>query len=174
MLLHPKNTTQEEQQMEAYISTYGLYNTGSPKGDWFDLDLYDDQEELDDALEVFFDGIDDDPEYMYQDFEGFPDSYYNESGLSSEFWEYKEMVNDGVDKDMLAAGAELGIPLGSIQDAYRGEFDTVAEFANDWLDGTGELDDDSVLARYFDYEKYGRDLAMDFSEFNGHYFLTDW
>jgi hypothetical protein len=46
--------------------------------------------------------------------------------------------------------------------------------AEAWLDGSGELDQSSLLACYFDYSKFGRDLALDFvSERVGRY-TTVW
>ena len=57
-----------------------------------------------------------------------------------------------------------------VEDSYSGQFDSDEEFAEDLLDSTGDLDRDSLLARYFDIEKFARDLMYDYVELDGYYF----
>jgi len=52
------------------------------------------------------------------------------------------------------------------EDAYMGHYDSQEAFAQELLEGTGQLDSDSILSRYFDLEAYTRDLFYD-------YFMTD-
>lgn len=65
------------------------------------------------------------------------------------------------------------LDLDDMRSHYIGEFSSDTEVAEHIVDETGLLSEipDSV-ARYFDYEAYGRDLDMggDVWSFNGHYF----
>lgn len=52
-----------------------------------------------------------------------------------------------------------------------GRFDSDTDLAYDYVENAGVLDGVPLnLQNYFDYEKFGRDLAMDFSEDGGYYF----
>ena len=53
------------------------------------------------------------------------------------------------------------------EDAYAGSWGSDEEFAAEMLDSSGELDDDSILSRYFDYKAYARDLMYDFFTVDG-------
>lgn len=58
-------------------------------------------------------------------------------------------------------------------DAYSGQYDTAEDFARELLEGTGELNGDSLLSRYFDYESYTRDLFYDYTiTDSGHVFRS--
>lgn len=45
-------------------------------------------------------------------------------------------------------------------DDYQGEWDSEQAYAENLLDDIGELKDDSLASRYFDYEAFTRDLFM--------------
>lgn len=48
----------------------------------------------------------------------------------------------------------------SFQDRYSGEWRSAEEWAEDYIESTGQLDANNPLASYFDYERYARDCAM--------------
>lgn len=50
--------------------------------------------------------------------------------------------------------------LSSFQDNYCGEWDSERAYAENLVDDLGDLDPDSFLARYFDYEAFARDLFI--------------
>lgn len=65
------------------------------------------------------------------------------------------------------------VDLESFRDAYAGKFDSWADFAESLIDEQGVLQEvPAELARYFDYESYGRDLRLggDAYEASGFYF----
>ena len=69
------------------------------------------------------------------------------------------------------AGMKLGLQIDNISDAYAGHFDSNTDLAYDYVENTGLFDGvPESICMYFDHESFGRDLAMDYSEFNGHYF----
>lgn len=63
-----------------YCGTYGKYNNGSLAGLWVDLTTFDDKEELFEFLHRLH-ADEEDPEFMFQDFENFPRKFYSESGF---------------------------------------------------------------------------------------------
>ena len=57
------------------------------------------------------------------------------------------------------------------QDSYEGQYDSWEEFAEQLVDSLGYLGEmPQYLRNYFDYEKFGRDLQHDYSEYEGFYF----
>lgn len=61
--------------------------------------------------------------------------------------------------------------------AYCGEYDSVTAYAESWVDDTGMLADvPENIARYFDYEAFGRDMELggDITEHNGYIFNNHW
>jgi len=158
-----------------YVGTYAKYNNGSLAGAWLALDDYADHDEWVEAIaELHKD--ESDPEYMFQDHEGIPEQYISESGLDSDYWDYRELLdNTDLDKEAVDAGLSLGIPLDKLEDAYYGYYEDDTDLAYEYIESTGMLSDvPESLTHYFDYEAFGRDLAMDFSEEEGHYFNNNW
>ena len=159
-------------QAQIYVGTYGQYNNGSLHGAWIELtdkeSFYEDIKKLHKKEH--------DPEYMFQDWEYIPDQFICESGLNDEFWDYLELLETShLDQEIIDAGLSLDIPLESIEDAYYGTFDSNTDLAYDYIESTGMLSElPESIARYFDYESFGRDLAMDFSESDTHYFNNNY
>lgn len=158
-----------------YVGTYAKYNNGSIDGAWIDLDDHD--------LDSFQEAIhelhkdEEDPEFMYQDWEGIPDEFIGECGFNlKEFFEYLEVVTTSyLDDEVFEAGMDLGIPYESIEDAYYGQFNSFEDLAYEYVESTGLLHDvPESIKMYFDYQSFGRDLAMDFSESDGHYFMDNY
>jgi len=60
-----------------------------------------------------------------------------------------------------------------MRDSYIGEYSSDQDMAEEYISGTGLLDDaPEFLARYFDYESFARDLMHDIFEVSGHYFRS--
>jgi antirestriction protein len=88
--------------MQIYVGTYAKYNNGDITGEWLDLSNYSSYDEFIDACKELHND-EEDPELMFQDYEGFPASYYNESYISPELWDYIDAINSGYDADAIAA-----------------------------------------------------------------------
>lgn len=160
-----------------YVGTYAKYNNGSIEGAWVRLDQFEDAEEFEAyCRELHKD--EEDPEFMLQDFENFPEIFYSESGLDDDIWEFLRLDED--DRAMLEAFHEcFGHSEGTIEDArnaYYGQFDSDEDMAWDLLEGTGDLNEIPERLRfYFDVEKYARDLMIsDLSSSNNYYFFNNW
>lgn len=117
-----------------------------------------------------------DPEFMMQDFEGFPRSLYSESGNLEAIYEYVDFCRDSyLDQDVIDAGLELDIPLESIEEAYVGSFENDEDFAYDMAEQCGAIEHDAKWPNnHIDWESAARDLMQDYNEQDGHYFSNHW
>jgi antirestriction protein len=127
-----------------YVGTYGKYNNGDLTGKWLDLEDYADKEDfLEACKELHKDEAD--PEFMFQDYEGFPEKYYGESGLSEKLWDWLEM--DEEDREILEVyqdeviGSGGEVTLKQAQEAFRGKFKSETDWAVEYIDGMGGLGD---------------------------------
>lgn len=60
-----------------------------------------------------------------------------------------------------------------IKEDYCGHFERATDLAYDRVEESGMLSDvPEYIAMYFDYEAYGRDLAIEMWEHDGHYFYS--
>lgn len=128
-----------------YVGTYNKYNNGSIAGKWVKLSQFSDAAKfLEYCAELHND--EEDPEFMYQDFEGFPDSFYSEAMLESDLqklFDFIDLSDD--DREMLemyceATGEDIGeLDVRSAQDAFHGTADSEAEFAERIAEETGDI-----------------------------------
>lgn len=123
-----------------YVGTYKKYNEGSIDGQWMNLDDYKDKDAfLKAANDLHKD--EEDPELMFQDYEGFPEQFYNESSVPDELWDWIALSED--QKEMLAAYLEVN-PDGDIKDAeekFLGKGKNEEDVAYDLIDGSGGIDE---------------------------------
>lgn len=76
-----------------YVGTYHQYNGGSIFGKWFDLTDFDDEDEFYDACRALH-AAEDDPEFMFQDWEGIPSQFASESSVKWAFIEAFRQAKD--------------------------------------------------------------------------------
>jgi len=153
-----------------YVGTYSKYNNGSIGGAWVDLTKFSNEEEFLDHCKVLHKD-EEDPELMYQDFEGFPREYYAESALSNDLWEWLALDDD--DKEILEAYIECYGQNGTIdeaRDAFVGQYDSDIDFTMEWLEMCGDIPKDLPSIIHIDWESTARDLMMDFNNHNRFYF----
>lgn len=161
--------------IQVYVGTYAKYNNGSIQGKWLDLSAYNDETEFLEACAALH-SDESDPEFMFQDYEGFPSEFYSESGLSADLWDWLALSDD--DREVLTAfiecvGSHYGATLEMAQEAYRGEYASEIDFAYDFVEDCGFLKEcPTELRDYFDYEAYARDLFLNgYSLIDGKVFL---
>ncbi len=53
-----------------------------------------------------------------------------------------------------------GVDTDAFQDRFKGEFDSLEAWAEDWFDQTGELEKMGSLASYFYYERWAKDCEL--------------
>ena len=148
-----------------YVGTYAKYNDGSLDGKWVDLTEYNTYEEFVDACRELH-SDEDDPEFMVQDYENFPEKWYHEAGLPTEE-EFDKINEFYMMDDSKKEAYEVFVNytgLDSIEDfeeAYEGLFDSPQDFGYYAIDTWGIPDDPES---YIDYEAFGRDLTMDWHQ----------
>jgi antirestriction protein len=145
-----------------YVGTYAKYNSGSIQGAWLDLEDYSDKEAFLEACKELHKD-ESDPELMFQDFEGFPRSFYSESSVSDELFAYLELDED--DRKLLDVYREGVRDDGTIEqarDAFMGSgYSNESDWAAQWLEETGGLEGvPKHLENYIDFESYARDARL--------------
>ena len=159
--------------MRIYVGTYAKYNDGNLFGKWLDLEDYTDRDDFYKACaELHAD--EEDPEFMFQDWEGIMSNMINESYVSPECWSlldaYEKYDEDAVNAYCYCFGEWNE---NDFNERYRGKYDSWEHMAEELLEDTGELNRiPESLRYYFDYEKYANDLRIggDFIEQDGYYF----
>lgn len=159
--------------MRVYVGTYAKYNSGSTQGAWLDLSDYTDRDDFYVACAELHPD-EDDPEFMFQDWEDIPSSLIGESSISPECWELLEAY-DEFDEGAVNAYCHLfgEWDKDKFQDCYRGEFSSWEDMVEQLLEDTGELNQiPEHLRNYFDYQAYARDMRLggDICEHDGHFF----
>lgn len=155
------NTTEQTNAVRIYVGTYAKYNSGSIKGAWLDLEDYADRDAFYEACrELHKDEAD--PELMFQDFEGFPRSFYNESNVPEELFAWLELDTD--DRELLAVyqdNVEGDADIDKARDAFAGKYESEADWAEQFLEETGGLEQvPETLRNYIDFEAYARDARL--------------
>lgn len=150
-----------------YVGTYAKYNDGSIDGKWIDLTKYNTYEDFVQACQELH-ADEEDPEFMVQDYENFPEKWYHEGGLPTEeefnkINEYYMMDDDHKEAYEAFVNHTGLVSMEDFEDAYVGKFDSAEDFAYSMIedlgwDGIGSEN----LEMYFDYDSFGRDLMYDF------------
>lgn len=158
-----------------YVGTYKKYNEGSLFGQWLDLTEYADKAEFLQACAGLH-ADEEDPEFMFQDWEGINDKYISESSISDDFFEFQANTAD-FDEDKLAAYETFISVFGNddistFEDSFQGAYDSEEDFTYQLVEDCGYLANvPATVANYFDYEKFSRDLFMsDYHYDNGFVF----
>jgi antirestriction protein len=87
---HATSVYGEHAGIWVYVGTYHKYNCGSIEGRWLCLnDFLDEDQFLSACKELHKD--EEDPELMYQDYEG-PKAFYSESRLDSKVWNSSRLM----------------------------------------------------------------------------------
>lgn len=165
----------EDGNPSVYVGTYGKYNGGSIEGMWVDLTKFDSYEEfIGFCRDLHNDEAD--PELMFQDYEGYPRSWYSESCMGKEIFdkiiEYAQLTDD--EKEAYDAYIDNINAEGSLEDfrdAYLGDWDREVDFAEHIADNLYFEQMNDFCRQYFDFEAFARDLFMcDYTFIDGHVF----
>lgn len=169
------NATETTETVPAvYVGTYAKYNSGSIKGAWIQLEGHDAESFMDACLELHKD--ESDPELMFQDFEGFPRAFYDESSLSTSLWDWIGCTDE--EKEIWSAYVEAfgysydESSLSHAQEACAGQFNSTADFAEEVSGEQFDLNAiPSELLACVDWEHVWRSYyQFDFVEQDGFFF----
>jgi antirestriction protein len=74
------------------------------------------------------------------------------------------------DLDVLSAAVECDVQFSDINEAYNGEYKDDADFAENICEQIGAIPSDLPSYIHIDWDWTAREIMMDYSEANGHYF----
>lgn len=162
-------------EIRGYVANLGKYNEGELVGEWVTFPVYED--EWNEILERI--GISDKPDENWMIYEEyfFPD-WYNHCELDFGEFESLERINevaekveglDYIEEEILDAMVDDGYsPEGALDAIGAGDYvyypdcDNMEDVAYQLVEESGMLAGvDDTIARYFDYEAYGRDLDIE-------------
>lgn len=159
-----------------YVGTYAKYNSGSIEGEWLNLSDYGSREEFYEACaELHSD--EEDPEYMFQDYENIPKSLISESWMSENIFEVRDAIENLNEVERMAfmiwcdnghrdiAKEDAEDLLNSFHDDFIGHYGSDEDFAWEIAEEHPEISDFAM--QYLDIEAYARDL------FTGDYWSHD-
>lgn len=170
---------------EIYVADLAEYNNGRLVGKHLKLSDYSSGAEVMEAIQAILDEQtakdkygEVHEEYAIHDFEGFPRSFYSESMGEKDFdkiYQIAEVANDrGIPIDVLMeAVADFGADEDQIERIAEAYYTSVPasmgnesrDFAYEYIDSIGSITDAvSNPDFYFDYESFGSDARMDYSD----------
>lgn len=164
-----------------YVGTYAKYNSGSIFGMWIDLESVSDAYEFFEVCRALH-SDEADPEFMMQDYQGFPEELYHESMSVDDVEKILAFVElDDNDREMLddycecyGGDATDTDMIDIARERSMGKFDTFQEFADQCADEVLYcMNAPEFCTRYFDYESYARDLKSDYSIGSNGYIFSD-
>jgi len=163
-------TTTTTTTARIYVGTYAKYNDGSIAGAWLDLQDYDDVEEFYTACADLHKD-EEDPEYMFQDYEGFPECYYSESSADSALWSEYFPACDQYGQEVVDAFLSIWSPedLQHLGDSYQGEYSSPADYAESFCSECYNLTGvPSSLLACIDWDQVFEQMGATYQ--NGHVF----
>ena len=154
---------------KVYVSTYKKYNEGSLNGGWLKLSDYSDKASFYEACKKLH-RDENDPEFMFQDYENVPANLIGESWISENFFTLRDAVEKFGDTEQEAffvwcnykshdlSEEDADDLVREFQDEYQGEYDDEEDFAYQIVEECYDLPE--FAKTYFDYKKLSRDLFM--------------
>lgn len=161
-----------------YVGTYGKYNEGSLDGEWVDITEFDTYEDFIDYCHKLH-GDENSAELMFQDFAGFPEIWYSESGMSEETFdkikEFSELDSDkkGAYEAYLTICDEGDDSIDKFEDCYLGYYNSPEDFAEEYFTTNNDIPD--FIINYIDWNAVWRDLNISdgYDYVNGYVFFMN-
>lgn len=162
--------TTTDEAPRIYVASLTDYNAGRLRGVWIDLDGDDPDTLANDAHEtiraMLAEGQQQHPadgpyeEWAVHDFEGFHGFDVSEWCDLEQLARWAVAINEH--GPAVAAYLANGYDLDSFEDDYRGEWDSEADYAEEFARETGAVSDDMAWPLdYIDWERVGRDMFID-------------
>lgn len=158
-----------------YVGTYKKYNEGSLYGDYLKLSDYASKEDFYKTCRKLHKD-EQEPEYMFQDFEDIPRSLIAESWLSDRFFEVRDAIENIIEKQKPfliwcnnghrdLSQEDIDDLIGDFENDYIGHYDSEEDYVRELIEERSDLS--AFAKQYFDYEAYTTDL------FCGEYWCED-
>ena len=153
-------------QFSVYCGTYHKYNSGSLKGKWIDLSDFDSLEEFYEYCSELHND-EQDPEFMFQDWESPIDGLISESHIDERIFDYANM-DEALFDTFLAYCDAVGVDYATPSKA-ESNFAGCGDFGDYCYDYFNDQYQDNPLMNYVDWDKVEREFTWDFSfgEVNG-------
>ena len=154
-----------------YVGTYAKYSSGSIFGMWIDLERVSDADEFFEVCRELHKD-ESDPEFMMQDYQGFPEEFYSECMSADAVERVLEYIAlDDDDMEMLedfceCYGGDVTDEdlVEKARESSMGRFDSFRDFSDQCADEEiACMNAPEFCTRYFDYESYARDLKFNYS-----------
>jgi antirestriction protein len=142
-----------------YVGTYAKYNNGSIEGQWMNLEEYSDKETFIAACQELHKD-EEDPELMFQDWEGIPEGMISECHIDQEVFAWLDLDED--ERELLAAYRDNIDQTGTLeqaQEAFVGRASSKEDFAEEFFYSTMRIPKE--LENYIDWSRVVRDLECD-------------
>jgi len=144
-----------------WIASLADYNAGRLLGAWVDLDAMTDSDDLDAEVEKMLERSKEEnaEEYAVHDYNGIPNEIVTKLGEWPDWDELLEIVEALNEHGDAVVEAAMGcrIPIADISDAYRGTFNTQAEFGMDYAENNMEIPD--AIRQFIDYAAIAHDAT---------------
>ena len=154
-------------EASVYVGTYRKYNEGLLLGKWLNLSNYADKEEFYTACKELHQD-EEDPEFMFQDYENIPNGLISECWISDNLFEVLEAFED-MDESQKEpfliwcnnghhslSEEDINELISSFENDYIGQYDSEEDFGRELIEDRDDLID--FAKQYFDYKAYARDL----------------
>ena len=169
-------------EARVYVGTYAKYNEGSTYGDWLDLDNYDRMWKFLNACKKIHED-EEDPKFMFQDWENIPSELISESELSPAIFELKDLLDEleedpfivwvGDYSDWKEVESDPKKSVEIFRDQYCGEWESERAYAEELFDELYLHGVPSSARSYIDYEAFALDLfRYDYSYIDSYVFRT--
>lgn len=155
--------------MQIYAACLASYNAGRLYGAW--ITPSSDPEAIREDIAAMLAGspAPDAEEYAIHDYDGFPNmgeypSIDEVARMAALFEEFDHIDADDLRAIMDNWHGDVTETADNLRDNFAGIFDTFREYADDAADemlAAHGIKDDSIAARYFDYDAWARDLALE-------------
>ena len=167
-------------EARVYVGTYAKYAGGSIEGAWLNISDYDSLEDFLEACRELHED-EDQPEFMFQDWENIPSELISECGIDGAIFEVQDELYEYEEAPFLAWAEYNGWDIkkdperavDTFRDQYCGEWDSETSYAEQLFDELYLHDIPSYARSYINYEAFARDLFMyDYDHIEGYVFRT--
>jgi len=159
-----EDTLQQDDAPQIYVACLASYNAGRLHGSWIPVETKEQiQEDIQKILRTSQEPFAE--EWAIHDFDGFGGAQLSEYEDFDALVTLKELIEA---HDETLVGALYNYFSGGVeevekvlQDQYLGCFESIEDYAMDYIESTGSLRQlPESLQYYFDYERFARDLEM--------------
>lgn len=154
--------------MKVYVGTYKKYNEGSISGKWIQVDKYHLKGFYNKCAEIHND--EQDPEFMFQDYEGIPSQLISESWIDKRLFDIFDLCLSKDQQESFIKYMEnqnfywddIQEAFDSFTESHQGNYNSLEDFTDELFD---ELELHQVpphLVCYIDYKAYYHTMKHDY------------